>query len=85
MPFRHHLVFGYDQIEYYLIEALTGTLFSITTIAPSTIHNRIKPRRYYSTVGLYFVAGWNVMSSIPLRSRQGRSSYSEVGIVDLSP
>lgn len=27
--------FGYDQIEYYIIEALTGTLFSITTIAPS--------------------------------------------------
>lgn len=23
--FWHHLVFGYDQIEYYIIEALTGT------------------------------------------------------------
>ena len=27
--FRHHLVFGYDQIEYYIIEALTGTLYLV--------------------------------------------------------
>lgn len=80
--------FRYDQIEYYIIEALQGTLFSITIIAPSRGRQKItqiKHRRCHYTVGLYFVSGWKVMSSIPLRSRQGRSSYSEAGIVDSSP